>query len=75
MREVKRVGLIGGGVIGSAWAARLLINGIDVDLFDPADGVERRINDVLENIEKLNAGHSELHRPQSAGRSIGIPGR
>ena len=49
MREVKRAGLIGGGVIGSAWAARLLINGIDVDLFDPADGVERRINDVLEN--------------------------
>ncbi len=49
MREVKRVGLIGGGVIGSAWAARLLINGIDVDLFDPADGVECRINDVLEN--------------------------
>ena len=44
-----KVGLIGGGVIGSAWAARLLINGIDVHLYDPAEGVERRINDVINN--------------------------
>lgn len=43
------VGLIGGGVIGSGWAARLLINGINVHLYDPAEGVERRINDVLDN--------------------------
>ncbi len=47
--RVKTVGLIGGGVIGSAWAARLLINGIDVNLYDPAQGVERRIHDVLDN--------------------------
>jgi len=49
MRQIKKVGLIGGGVIGSAWAARLLINGIDVNLYDPAEGVERRLNDVLDN--------------------------
>jgi carnitine 3-dehydrogenase len=49
MRQVKKVGLIGGGVIGSAWAARLLINGIDVKLYDPAEGVERRLQDVLDN--------------------------
>ena len=48
-RGLKRVGLIGGGVIGSAWAARFLINGIDVDLYDPAEGVENRINDVVAN--------------------------
>ncbi len=46
---VRTVGLIGGGVIGSAWAARLLINGIHVNLYDPAQGVERRIHDVLDN--------------------------
>ena len=45
----RQTGLIGGGVIGSAWAARLLINGFDVKLYDPAEGVESRINDVLEN--------------------------
>ena len=43
------VGLVGGGVIGSAWAARLLINGIDVRLYDPAAGVERRVHNVLDN--------------------------
>ena len=49
MREIRTAGLIGGGVIGSAWAARLLINGIDVDLYDPAPGVADRIGDVIEN--------------------------
>ncbi len=47
--EITKVGLIGGGVIGSAWAARLLINGIDVQLYDPATGVEDRIQAVLDN--------------------------
>ena len=45
----RKAGLIGGGVIGSAWAARLLINGFDVKLYDPAPGVESRIQDVLDN--------------------------
>lgn len=48
-RVIKKVGLIGGGVIGSAWAARLLINGFDVHLYDPAEGVAARINTVLDN--------------------------
>ena len=29
------VGLLGGGVIGGGWAARFLLNGIDVRLYDP----------------------------------------
>jgi carnitine 3-dehydrogenase len=39
-----RVGLLGAGLIGSGWAARFLLAGIDVRLFDPSptatDGVE-----------------------------------
>ena len=38
----RRVGLLGGGVIGGGWAARLLLNGIDVRLYDPAPDAERR---------------------------------
>ena len=30
-----RVGLLGGGVIGGGWAARFVLNGVDVDLYDP----------------------------------------
>ncbi len=47
--KVKTVGLVGGGVIGSAWAARLLINNIDVNLYDPAPGIGKRIDQVLDH--------------------------
>lgn len=34
----RRVGLLGAGVIGGGWAARFLLAGADVCLFDPAPG-------------------------------------
>ena len=37
-RLPRRVGLLGAGVIGSGWAARFLLAGADVCLFDPAPG-------------------------------------
>jgi len=33
-KPIKKVALIGGGVIGGGWAARFLLNGIDVNVFD-----------------------------------------
>jgi carnitine 3-dehydrogenase len=41
------VGLLGGGVIGGGWAARYLLNGIDVRIYDPAPDAARRLDDVL----------------------------
>ena len=41
--------LIGGGVIGGGWAARLLLNGWDVAMFDPDPAAERKLNAVLAN--------------------------
>ena len=41
--------IIGGGVIGSGWAARFLLNGWDVAVFDPGIDPERRVNAVLDN--------------------------
>ena len=35
------VGLLGGGVIGGGWAARFLLNGVDVRLYDPHPQAER----------------------------------
>ena len=49
MEKINNVALIGGGVIGAGWAARLLINGIDVTVCDPSDHVERRLNEVVDN--------------------------
>ncbi|MEM7194259.1 MAG: carnitine 3-dehydrogenase [Pseudomonadota bacterium] len=49
MREIQNVALIGGGVIGAAWAARMVINGLDVVICDPDPSVESRIQRVIEN--------------------------
>ena len=39
--------IIGGGVIGGGWAARFLLNGWDVRVFDPDPEAERKIGEVL----------------------------
>ena len=41
--------IIGGGVIGGGWAARFLLNGWDVKVFDPDPEAERKIDAVLSN--------------------------
>jgi carnitine 3-dehydrogenase / betainyl-CoA thioesterase len=46
------VGLLGGGVIGGGWAARLLLNGIDVRLFDPDPDAPRKAGEMLENARR-----------------------
>lgn len=41
------VALLGGGVIGGGWAARYLLSGIDVRIFDPAPDAVRRLDETL----------------------------
>ncbi|MBC7180960.1 MAG: carnitine 3-dehydrogenase, partial [Roseovarius sp.] len=41
--------IIGGGVIGGGWAARFLLNGWDVRVFDPDPEAARKIDAVLAN--------------------------
>ncbi|HEX6951734.1 MAG TPA: carnitine 3-dehydrogenase [Gaiellaceae bacterium] len=43
------VALLGGGVIGAGWAARFVLNGCDVRLYDPAPGAQASAADVLAN--------------------------
>ncbi len=45
----KRAAIIGGGVIGGGWAARFLLNGWDVRVFDPDPQAERKVGEVLTN--------------------------
>ncbi|WP_335948155.1 carnitine 3-dehydrogenase [Salipiger bermudensis] len=45
---MSRAAIIGGGVIGGGWAARFLLNGWDVALFDPDPGAARKVGAVLE---------------------------
>ncbi|MEM8538036.1 MAG: 3-hydroxyacyl-CoA dehydrogenase NAD-binding domain-containing protein, partial [Pseudomonadota bacterium] len=45
----KTIAIIGGGVIGGGWAARFLLNGWNVAVFDPDPEAERKIGEVLGN--------------------------
>ncbi|MEM7271105.1 MAG: carnitine 3-dehydrogenase, partial [Pseudomonadota bacterium] len=58
--SITTAALIGGGVIGGGWAARLMENGIDVRVFDPDPEAERKIGEVLAGAarayEKLTHG-------------------
>jgi carnitine 3-dehydrogenase len=49
------VGLLGGGVIGGGWAARFMLNGIDVRLYDPDPEAERKVDEVLDNARRAFA--------------------
>ena len=46
------VGLLGGGVIGGGWAARFLLNGYDVRMFDPDPEAARKVSEVMANARR-----------------------
>jgi carnitine 3-dehydrogenase len=47
MSEPQPIGLVGGGVIGAGWAARFLLNGHDVAIFDPDPEIARKLETVI----------------------------
>jgi carnitine 3-dehydrogenase len=53
---VRRAAAIGGGVIGAAWAARFVLNGIDAAIYDPDPELARKLEAVLGNARRA------LHR-------------
>ena len=55
--------IIGGGVIGGGWAARFLLNGWDVRVFDPDPEAERKIGEVLANARRSLPGLYEAPLP------------
>jgi carnitine 3-dehydrogenase len=60
MTEIKMAAIIGGGIIGGGWAARLLENGIDVAVFDPAPDAKIKFDAVLANAEQAFAKLSSV---------------
>ena len=52
MNTMSKAACIGGGVIGAGWVARLVLNGVDVAVFDPAPEAERIVNEVLNNARR-----------------------
>ncbi len=52
MNSIKSAGVIGAGVIGSGWIARLVLNGIDVFVFDPSKDAAKNVDKVIHNAER-----------------------
>src|SRR5919197_1111652 len=48
----RTVALLGGGVIGGGWAARFVLNVVDVRLYDPAPDAERTVAEVVDNARR-----------------------
>ncbi len=55
--------IIGGGVIGGGWAARFLLNGWDVRVFDPDPQAQRKIGEVLDNARASLPGLYDMPMP------------
>lgn len=51
-KDVKKVAIVGAGVIGAGWAARCLYRGMDVYVSDPNPEAERIVMDVVKNSEQ-----------------------
>ncbi len=58
-----KAAIVGGGVIGGGWAARFLLNGWDVAVFDPDPEAERKIAEVLANARRALPGLYERAMP------------
>jgi len=60
----KIAAIIGGGVIGGGWAARFVLNGWDVQVFDPDPHAERKIGEVMANARRSLPGLTDLALPR-----------
>ncbi|MGM7702806.1 3-hydroxyacyl-CoA dehydrogenase NAD-binding domain-containing protein [Pseudalkalibacillus sp. Hm43] len=49
MTDIKKIAVVGTGVIGNGWITRFLAHGYDVVATDPAEGAEERMRKAVEN--------------------------
>ncbi len=66
----KKAAILGAGVIGSGWLARLIDSGVECAVFDPAPNAETKIAPVLDNAERAAAALIDAPRPAKGGWSL-----
>lgn len=52
---LEKAAIIGGGVIGGGWAARLILAGVDVVMADPDPDAKRKLDAIMANAERAEA--------------------
>jgi carnitine 3-dehydrogenase len=70
MSMTRKAAIIGGGVIGGGWAARFLLNGWNVSVFDPDPQAERKISEVLANARAALPALSDIPMPKEGTLSF-----
>ncbi len=68
---IAKAAVVGGGVIGAGWAARLILNGIDVTIFDPDLEAKRKITEVLTNARRAHGEMAPDGLPKEGSLTIG----
>jgi carnitine 3-dehydrogenase len=68
--DIRTVGLLGGGVIGGGWAARFLLNGLDVRLYDPDPEAPRKVEQMLGQARRAYARLTLAPLPQEGSLSM-----
>jgi len=66
----RKAAIVGGGVIGGGWAARFLLAGWDVALFDPDPDTPRKLGEVLENARAALPALSDLPMPEEGNLTL-----
>ena len=70
MSNIKNAAVVGGGVIGGAWAARFVFNGIDCKIFDPHPETERIVGEVMSNAERAYGALTKVPFPKRGSLSF-----
>jgi carnitine 3-dehydrogenase len=66
----RSVGLLGGGVIGGGWAARFMLAGVDVRLYDPDPEAERKLHEVVAMARRAWEGLTSAPLPAEGGAQV-----
>ncbi len=61
--SVRTAAVVGGGVIGGGWAARFLLNGWNVRVFDPAADAQRKVEETLDNARRSLPRLADVEMP------------
>jgi carnitine 3-dehydrogenase len=69
---ISKAAIIGGGVIGAGWAARLIENGIDIAVYDPAPDADAKMNAVLANADRAYAKLTMAARSKKGNLSFAV---
>jgi len=70
MKSIQTAAVIGAGVIGAGWIARLLLNGIDVNVFDPSPDAQKNVNKVINNAARAYANLHTVQLPKKGQLSF-----